>query len=688
MWTVIRETVWILNESAIYLLGGFALAGVLHVVLRRTPAFTNLLAKRGAKSVLLASLFGAPLPLCSCSVVPAGLTLRKKGASKGATVSFLVSAPETDVTSILLTYALLGPVMAIFRPVAALITAVVAGMATSVVERLAPEASAEDGGCRDNCRGPESDEYDAARGPIWNALHYGFVRFFDDIISSLLLGMIVGGLITAVLPQLGLERLPGGSFMAMLAMLVIGVPMYVCATGSTPIAAGLIAGGVSPGAALVFLLAGPASNLGSILALKKYLGRGVLVTYLASVSATSVLMGLWLDAAFARGAIRTMSMSPSTEGGGTEVVRIAGTVLLVALTCLSLQRTGLLARTGRKLTGAIGLLWTPRQMKLATVLVLLGAYASSSLFVVGPGQRGIITRFGRIVQTGLSPGLHCSWPWPVGEVTVEAVSKVRWIEIGFRRTEGSGGSAGVREGDAGIAESRMLTGHEDIIDIKWVVQYRLKDSAQELERYVFGLFDPDALVRSAAEASIRLVVGCRGIDTLLTTERKDVEWAVGADLQSVLDHCGAGLAVIGVRLIEVHAPGEVLWAFRDVASAGEDKMRTVNQAYEYAERVLPRAIGESGRQVAVARGAAMETVAHARGLTAAFSDRLAAYRQNPRVTRLRMNLEQADAVLPRLKKYVCLSEALCGGIELWLLKSGVNLSGPPIPAAPEGEPAR
>jgi len=682
MWTVLREILMVVNESAVYLLGGFALAGLLHVVLRRTPGFTNLLATKGAKSGVLAAIFGAPLPLCSCGVIPAGLTLRKKGASKGATVSFLISAPETDVASILLTYALLGPVMAVFRPFAALITAMVAGMATSVVERVSPEASNNSDGYQPTCCELKRDEYNAARGPVWNALHYGFVRFFDDIIGSLLFGLIVGGLITAVLPQLGIDKLPGGSFVAMLAMLLVGVPMYVCATGSTPIAAGLIAGGVSPGAALVFLLAGPASNLGSLLVLRKYLGRAVLAAYLVSIAVTSVLMGLWLDAAFDRSAIRAVALAPTSQTAMAQSVHIAGAIALGVLTCLSLWRTGLLTRTGQKLAGTLGLSPTPRQLKIAAVVVLLMVYATSGLFVVGPGQRGIVTRFGRIVHTDLSPGLHCAWPWPVEEAIVEPVAMLRSIEIGFRRLEPARAVVSPAADTADGIESRMLTGHEDIIDIKWVVQYRLKESAGELENYVFGLADPASLVRSAAEASIRLVVGRRGIDTLLTADRGEVESAVRTNLQAVLDNCAAGVAVVRVCLIDVHPPAEVLWAFRDVASAGEDKMKTVNQAYDYSEQVLPRASGESSRRVAAARGKAVDAVERAKGLAGAFSARLAAFRESPRVTRLRLHLESVDAVLPRLRKYVCLSEALCEGIELWLLKSGVDLAAPPALAAP------
>jgi uncharacterized protein len=345
MWTVFRETVNILNESAIFLLLGFGLAGVLHVLLRRTPGFTRLLASKGGRSVALAALFGAPLPLCSCGVVPAGLTLLRQGASKGATVSFLISAPETDITSILLTYGLLGPVMAIVRPLAAIVTAIAAGLVTNVVDRWEPGKGEAGGTCTsEDCCKEEDPEYTAQKGPIWNALHYGFVRFFDDIIGSLLLGVFLGGLITALLPRLGLVQPAGNSLLTMLLMLAIGIPMYVCATASTPIAAGLIASGISPGAALVFLLAGPATNLGSLLVLAKYLGRPILAAYLCSIAVTSILMGLCLDALISRVWIKAAVQTGAAEEGPAGLVRIAGSIALLLLACMSLGRSRFFAK--------------------------------------------------------------------------------------------------------------------------------------------------------------------------------------------------------------------------------------------------------------------------------------------------------------------------------------------------------
>jgi uncharacterized membrane protein YraQ (UPF0718 family) len=356
MWQVLTEFFNILVESSVYLLLGFALAGVMHVVLRRTPRFMDLLARKGGRSVTLAALLGAPLPLCSCGVVPVAMTLRKHGASKGATVSFLISCPETDVVSVLLTYALLGPIMAVFRPLAAIATAIIAGRVTNAVDRDNTSRDREGAEARNDppdavpsrcCHEQneaESDvttEYIAGKGPVWNALHYGFVQFFDDIIGSLLLGLALGGLIAVLLPRFGLENLAGGSsIIAMLVMLVVGVPMYVCAAASTPIAAGLVISGLSPGTALVFLLAGPATNLGSLLVLSKQLGRRVLVAYLASIAVVSVTMGLCLDAAFRNSVAAATVVHSTHDHGGRSLYKIAAAIALLVLALLSLWRRG------------------------------------------------------------------------------------------------------------------------------------------------------------------------------------------------------------------------------------------------------------------------------------------------------------------------------------------------------------
>jgi len=684
MWPVLREIVWVLNESAVYLLAGFTLAGVLHVWLSRYDRFMPLLSGRGSRSVLLAALLGAPLPLCSCSVLPAGLVLRRKGASKGATASFLISVPETDVVSIVLTWGLLGPMMAIFRPLAAIATAIITGHAINLLDRpdetrsgtpAAPEGAAPGGGTGGNLPIAQPPRRSAWR----EVFHFGFVEFFDDIIGSLLFGIIVGGLITALLPRIDIAGLTSNSLLTMLLMLVIGIPMYVCATSSTPIAAGLIVGGVSPGAALVFLLAGPATNLASILVLGKELGRRATVIYLVCIALVSLVMGLWLDATLASTTLALPTASLPALSAPAGPVKIGAALLLSVLSILSLRRTEALRRTLERLAARTGIRLRPTAVKMALALLGVLLYLGSGFFVVRPGERGIITRFGRITAAYLSPGLYYRWPYPCGAARIESVARIRRIEMGFRSAAADPAFNPAVPSDTTYAgESWMLTGNEDIIDIKWMLQYRVRDSRSDLLDYVYGVSDRAALLRGAGEWALRSAVGSRNIDTLLTTERETVERVARDEfLQPLLDRCRSGVEIVALRLLDVHAPPEIHYAFRDVASAMEDKMTRINQSYEYDEATQRWAEGEAARLVLAATGQATERVCDAKATATAFAARRAAYAEHAEVTRTRMWLETLERVLPTLRKYVNLTAAK---LDLWMVNS--QGAGPTAPFTP------
>ena len=359
---IITDILSILYTSAPYLLVGFALAGVLHVVLNRFPRATEVMTGTGRKPIFLAAVLGLPMPLCSCGVLPAAIALRNKGASKGATSSFLISVPETDVISIILTFALMGPVLAIYRPVAALVTAIVTGLVISWIEMRAHTAHessdastnlANEAHC-DHCHNETETDTSPQPNPeakeswVRTALRYGFVEMFDDIVAQLLLGVVIAGVIVAVLPEVQLSGIKGGSAATYLVMLLIGIPVYVCATASTPIAAGLIAGGLSPGAAMVFLLAGPATNIASVVVLIKQFGRAILVTYFICIAIITVLFGVGLDVML--GSSLALP-APEVEHAHdhTTAFEIACAVAFLLLAAWSFRRTGVLGRTVRRI---------------------------------------------------------------------------------------------------------------------------------------------------------------------------------------------------------------------------------------------------------------------------------------------------------------------------------------------------
>ena len=311
----ISETVRVVLEVAPWLVAGFLLAGVIHVLIP-VDMISRHLGSPGWREVVKASLLGIPLPLCSCSVIPVATTLRRHGASKGATAGFLISTPETGIDSIAMSYALLGPFLAIARPVSALVTSIVAGCLVNRFDKqkspnpgnASPAADGccthSDGGSGGAQRvGPSATgggRYGGGRQTLGTrfstAIRYGFVDMFTDLSHWLILGFVLAGLIAAAIPEGFLGRQIGSGIGPMLLMLVVGLPVYVCATSSTPVAAALIAAGLSPGAALVFLLAGPASNIGTMGIIARELGRVSLACYIISIAVVSVLCGVVTDA--------------------------------------------------------------------------------------------------------------------------------------------------------------------------------------------------------------------------------------------------------------------------------------------------------------------------------------------------------------------------------------------------------
>lgn len=290
-----------------YLLLGFTIAGLLSLFF--TPAWVSRnLGRKGLWQVVKAALIGVPLPLCSCGVLPLAFSLRKAGAGKGATVSFLASTPQTGVDSIFLTCSLLGPVIAFLRIIAAFVSGIFAGLLTDWVCRneettsatLAPSAPNTCCCSKSSCSGEETPKAIEER-TVWSraswmrAFRQGFVVLPRDMARPLLLGVLISGLVSALVPEgLLATYIPPGS-MGYLLALIIGIPMYVCSASSVPIAALLIQSGVSPGAAMVFLIAGPATNSAAVITLWREIGHRGTLAYLAAISVVAILSGFVLD---------------------------------------------------------------------------------------------------------------------------------------------------------------------------------------------------------------------------------------------------------------------------------------------------------------------------------------------------------------------------------------------------------
>ena len=279
------SAIWqIFLEMSPYLLLGFLFAGILNVVINK-ERISRYLGKKNAWSSIKAALLGVPLPLCSCGVIPTGIAFHKNGASKGATTSFLISTPQTGFDSILMTYSMMNLPWAIVRPIIAFTTGIAGGMLT--------DASTKNEQVELEIPKEEVEKHDQP----WyvRMFTYAFIDFLGDISRQLLMGILIAVLITLFVPTSFFTEYMSNPILNMLIILVASIPLYVCATGSVPIAAALLAAGVTPGAVLVFLMAGPATNAATITVLWKSLGKKTTLLYLGSIVGGALLFGIMMD---------------------------------------------------------------------------------------------------------------------------------------------------------------------------------------------------------------------------------------------------------------------------------------------------------------------------------------------------------------------------------------------------------
>lgn len=339
------KSAWkIFQDAAPYILFGCLMGGLVYAFIR-PERVAQFLGKGRFKPVINAALFGIPLPLCSCGVIPTALTLRRMGATRGATTAFLITTPETGVDSIAVTYALLDPIFTVFRPLAAFCTGVTAGVLEvlfGVKDPAAPAVKNESSGC-EKCHSEDKPAGSASPTPagiisgngsifqkLKTAVTYGLGDFLEDISPWLVVGFLAAGVILTAVPPEAVEGMLGGGLPGMLIVLVVSIPLYICASATTPLAAALLLKGASPGAALVLLLAGPASNTAGIVMLTKFLGKRSVLIYVASIAICSLGFGVLLNHIYLWMGLdpkATMGMRHG-EGGG-RLHEICAVLLLV-----------------------------------------------------------------------------------------------------------------------------------------------------------------------------------------------------------------------------------------------------------------------------------------------------------------------------------------------------------------------
>ncbi len=289
--------VWfVFVEMSPYLLLGISFVAILDFFVKKD--FISRHAKtNNVASIIKTAIFGIPLPLCSCGVIPTSVYLKKSGASKPSVVSFLISTPQTGIDSIIATYGLLGPIFAIFRPIAAFLMGILGGIVSMWFSKSFPE---EMNNSKNEFNFESIEINNPVNNSIWirlkKSLRYAFIEFIDDISMQFLFGLLIAGAIAYLVPDDFFSSLfKGNELLAMLSVIVFAIPMYVCATGSIPIAMSLMMKGFSPGVAYVFLVAGPVTNAASLNILRKVLGNKLLTLYVLIIAFTSIIFGYLLN---------------------------------------------------------------------------------------------------------------------------------------------------------------------------------------------------------------------------------------------------------------------------------------------------------------------------------------------------------------------------------------------------------
>jgi hypothetical protein len=338
LFAVLSASWLLLNQSALYILFGLLIGGLLKTFLSPDYVAAHL-GKGRFSSVFKAALLGIPIPLCSCGVLPAAASLKKQGANRGALMAFLISTPESGIDSISLTWALLDPIMTVARPISAFISAAAAGLTENLFSfptaaalktkqtMILPMAAA--------APAPQS-----LAAKLKTGLHYMVNDLWPDIAGWFFIGILAGGVITALVPDEIFPTFLGGGLSSMLLMLAVGIPLYICASASTPIAAAFILKGASPGTALVFLLAGPATNITSLTVLINILGKRATALHLFAIATISVLCGLAVDAIYLSFGIKAAAMAGKHGGMLPQQLMLTAVFVLIAMSVRPLLALG------------------------------------------------------------------------------------------------------------------------------------------------------------------------------------------------------------------------------------------------------------------------------------------------------------------------------------------------------------
>ena len=740
------------------LLLGLFLAGLIHVFISR-DAVLRWLRRDSLGSVASSAAVGVPMPLCSCSVVPVVAEMRRKGASRSACMSFLITAPETGADSILVTNAFFGPVAAVVRPVISFITGVTAGI--FCIGMIRDDGSAGPDPARDEHREHDhghdhhghdhhghdhhghdhhghdhghktlipgdddcyispttlkaffvawlsrmNDGIGQARSMNWvkpnfyreflsvpkaveapredggrdlsglsfsvvckHILRYGFVEVADDILFALLVGVILGGVLYLVIPD-DLMAYEHARWLAYPVMVLVGIPLYICASASTPIAAALVAKGFSPGAALIFLMTGPATNTGTIAIVASQFGARFASVYVGSVVAVTVALGIAVDLIMIAFGLSLAVNLDASDSPALAMLQWAGALSLFALMLWRFRAGALksgyedLLLNLRPLSGPMKQWWArmtrgapfrgilnPRSRAGATVwLSLVAVFLISGFMVVRPGEVGYGRLFGAVAWRDLPPGLHYLAPWPFVRVDKWPVREVK----------------SVTTGQAG----EYLTGDVNLMSVSLNVQYRVSDPFF----YHYRVANPEQVISDNVRKELRRFVAGRTLDNLLNVERpllqahiEDVfEKRLSGGDTAVLD----AIELVKVNLLSVNPVDGAMNAFREVSSSQDDRERIIVNAQRLTVSLIPRAHGNATYEVQQAKGEATRRTVTSAAESDAIRLVARAVREAPDVLHNMLWREKLETSLAGRSKIIVPNEETLNKVALWRSANG------------------
>ncbi len=690
---------------------GLAVAGVLYILISQRTVI-RLMGREGLASVTTAAAFGLPLPICSCGVIPITATLRKKGASRSACMSFLITTPETGMDSILVTWGLMGPIMAIIRPVGAFFSALLAGICSIAMIR-GPDPGHEEieekhhhHHHHDHDHSHDFEEDPAVVGvgglmtsikvssfKTWNnfvnwtriaewnrptldrgalaiptrelpdavplgrvgkrMFTFAFVEMADDILFALVVGVLLSGVVMVLVPD-NIAEYGLYGWRMYLVMLVAGVPLYMCASASTPIAAALVAKGFSPGSALVFLMTGPATNTATIIVLLQQFGLRFVSIYIGSIVFGAVVTGIALDLMLI---YFGWEIALNLEGSGSGLMGFlewAGATLLTILIVWRFWK-GAAASGYHDLMGNInsivlnisGLAKGARMREIFSlrsklmqvgIPVLLAIYVATGLTAVPIGHLGYGKLFGEVRWPALPPGLHYAPPPPFGTIDIRPHTIQHRLVVGLkeslnvenisvtdtRRSTVTKAQPSQWHGknDPRIQKTSLaefLTGDESLLRILVTVHYSIVNPYT----FFYGYESREDILAHHIQAITREYIATNGLDDLLSRKRHEIEHFMfhelkehlrisGADMHGSQhsedhhtliqdDHGNIGgelemqddLWIHSVNVVDIHPTPETVQAFRDVTDASQDRTTSVLEAERSFTLLVPRAIGNA-----------------------------------------------------------------------------------------------